>query len=79
MTLTALREYAVSPGLVSTLPGVQYSRQRKKRGLNNGADDATSIPERLSWSELRSQKVLDTGISGAATGGLLRGLKCTSI
>jgi hypothetical protein len=47
--------------------------------LNNGADDATSIPERLSWSELRSQKVLDTGISGAATGGLLRGLKCTSI
>ncbi|KAJ7582971.1 hypothetical protein C8J56DRAFT_956202 [Mycena floridula] len=53
-----LREYAVSPALAVTI-------RRTPEQLSGTS---------LSWSDIRSYHLLDSGISGAATGGMLRGL-----
>jgi hypothetical protein len=71
---TGIRELAISPLLVSTLPWPQYARRRHELGIK----DASSVQlEPLSWSELRQHKTLDSGLSGALAGSLLRGWKCT--
>ncbi|KIK08812.1 hypothetical protein K443DRAFT_672331 [Laccaria amethystina LaAM-08-1] len=66
-TFFALREYAVGPMLVHTAPWTQYERRRRQLGLSLSNDS-----EQLTWSEIRTNKLLDTAVSGAAAGGLLR-------
>jgi hypothetical protein len=65
-----VREYAVSPILVSNLSWRQY--ETRALGLQKIVTDKP-----LSWSELRTYNLLDTGISGALTGGLLNTWKST--
>jgi len=67
-TFFTVREYAVSPVLVSNLSGRQYGTRRKIRELGP-QKIVTDTP--LTWSELRTYNLLDTGISGTLTGGLL--------
>jgi len=49
--------------------------RRRELGIGNSLDDVPSF-EKLSWSDLRANRLLDSGVAGAVTGGLLRGLKC---
>ncbi|PFH51730.1 hypothetical protein AMATHDRAFT_46899 [Amanita thiersii Skay4041] len=70
-TFFGLREYAISPLLASTLPWLQYVRRRHELAV----DPSSLTPAPLSWSEKRTQKLLDSGLSGAATGAILRGWK----
>ncbi|KAJ6502385.1 hypothetical protein C8R45DRAFT_818850, partial [Mycena sanguinolenta] len=64
-TFFTLREYFFSPTIRLV---VDYSGQRRTVESDNVA------PENLSWSGLRRHHLLDSGLSGAATGGILRGL-----
>jgi hypothetical protein len=43
-----------------------------------GIDGAQTPTEPQTWADLRRHKTLDSGISGALAGGLLRGWKCES-
>lgn len=70
-----IREYVVSPTLVYTLPGPQYARRRKVLGIARPTDPNDNS-EQVSWADMRRHKTLDSGISGAAAGGILRGWKC---
>ncbi|KAG7449072.1 uncharacterized protein BT62DRAFT_1073604 [Guyanagaster necrorhizus] len=72
-TFFSLREYVISPVLVRTIPGVQYARRRRDAGISKLPTDG-DMSENVSWTEMRSSKLLDTGISGAITGGFLRGI-----
>ncbi|KAF9469369.1 hypothetical protein BDZ94DRAFT_1182175 [Collybia nuda] len=72
VTFFGIREYAVSPILVSSLTWPQYVRRRRELGIGN---NQLELPEKVSWSDLRKHKTLDSGISGFAAGGLLRGWK----
>ncbi|KAJ7905684.1 hypothetical protein B0H14DRAFT_2327258, partial [Mycena olivaceomarginata] len=67
-TFFTLREYLFSPTI---RVAVDYSRQRRESIDQNVINAA---PDDLSWSGLRSRNLLDSGLSGAATGGILRGL-----
>jgi len=71
-TFFTVREYAVSPVLVSNLPWRQYETRRKIQKLRP-QNIVTDTP--LTWSELRMYNLLDTGISGALTGGFLNTCK----
>ncbi|KAJ7174016.1 hypothetical protein C8R43DRAFT_634420 [Mycena crocata] len=62
-TFFTIREYIVSPTI---RVAVDSSRQRRP----NVEGDAGP----LSWSSLRKEKLVDSGVSGAATGGMLRGM-----
>lgn len=73
--LTAIREFVVSPLLVSRLSIPQYTRRRRELGIDEVAPGASPPLEHLSWSELRTHKILDTGISGVLAGGALLGWK----
>ncbi|KAJ7685353.1 hypothetical protein DFH06DRAFT_969222, partial [Mycena polygramma] len=64
-TFFTIREYIVSPTLGTA---VLYSRQRR------GDTEEPHNVDNLSWSSLRRHHLLDSGVSGAATGGILRGL-----
>ncbi len=68
-----IREYVISPVLIRTIPGVQYARRRRDAGISQLPTDG-DVPENVSWTEMRTSKLLDTGISGAITGGVLRGM-----
>ncbi|KAF9014100.1 hypothetical protein BDQ17DRAFT_442287 [Cyathus striatus] len=70
-TFFGLREYIVAPLLVQTAPGVQYARRRRKLGLEPETEE---LPP-LSRSELRTEKLLDSGLSGLTTGSLLQVLR----
>lgn len=77
-TFFGLREYAISPILVSTLPWPQYARRRRELGLTKSDAPTNSTllePLSPSFAERRTYKLLDSGLSGAATGGVLRGWK----
>ena len=77
-----LREYIVSPILVHTIPSEQYQRRRHQLGIGqNSSKTENTITDSSGsqFSSIRSQKTLDSALSGMATGGLLRGLKCMSI
>lgn len=54
-----------------TAPWTQYERRRRQLGLSSSNDSE------LTWSEIRTNKLLDTAVSGAAAGGLLRAWRCT--
>ncbi|KAF8634088.1 hypothetical protein AX15_001090 [Amanita polypyramis BW_CC] len=75
VTFFGLREYAVSPVLVYTLPWPQYARRRRE--LLGPAEAGTDIisTEPPSLADRRKHKLLDSGLSGAAAGGILRGWK----
>ncbi|KAJ7510042.1 hypothetical protein B0H11DRAFT_1957344 [Mycena galericulata] len=65
-TFFSIREYLISPTIGIA---VDYSRQRTATvGENHVTLDD------LSWSSLRRHNLLDSGVSGAATGSILRGL-----
>ncbi|KAJ7444933.1 hypothetical protein FB451DRAFT_1056111 [Mycena latifolia] len=64
-TFFTIREYFVSPALAVA---VNYSRER------SGTEGDKPAVDHLSWSSLRRNNLLDSAISGAATGGILRGL-----
>ncbi|KAH0583535.1 hypothetical protein H2248_009162 [Termitomyces sp. 'cryptogamus'] len=68
----ALREIVISPLLVNTLPWPQYSRRRHDLGISHPNDWPTDTP---TWSDLRQHNTLDSGLSGAIAGGVLRGWK----
>ncbi|EAU88878.1 hypothetical protein CC1G_12649 [Coprinopsis cinerea okayama7 len=72
-TFFGLREFIVSPLLVHNAPWRQYAVRRKERGIPKPGDSVTL--EESSVADIRSNKLLDTGISGAVTGGLMRGWK----
>lgn len=67
MLIQGIREFAVSPLLVATLPGVQYERRRKEKTETD-----------LDWSEIRTDRLLDSAVSGFFTGGIIRGLTSAS-
>ncbi|KAJ3972690.1 hypothetical protein EV361DRAFT_797646, partial [Lentinula raphanica] len=64
-TFFSIREFGISPLLVATLPFAQYERRRKE-----GSD----VAENLQWSEIRTDRLLDSALSGSLTGGILRGM-----
>jgi len=64
----AVREYAISPLLVSNLSWRQYEKRRSTRDAGPKSSP-TEAP--LSWSDLRTYNLLDTGFSGALTTGFL--------
>ncbi|KAJ7271950.1 hypothetical protein B0H12DRAFT_1215875 [Mycena haematopus] len=66
-TFFTIREYLISPTI---RVAVDYSGQRRES--THESDNAA--PEYLSWSGLRRHNLLDSGLSGAVTGGILRGL-----
>ncbi|KAF8212058.1 hypothetical protein K438DRAFT_1805885 [Mycena galopus ATCC 62051] len=68
-TFFTIREYLFSPTIRAAFDLSGLRRQ----GIDEG--DSTA-PDNLSWSGLRRHNLLDSGLSGAATGGLLRGLTC---
>lgn len=72
-TMIGIREFVVSPLLVSTLETPQYMRRRQEiEGVGrSGSDPQQQHSHRLSWSEMRMHKLLDSTISGALTGGIL--------
>ncbi|KAF9063814.1 hypothetical protein BDP27DRAFT_1426470 [Rhodocollybia butyracea] len=65
-TFFTIREFVVSPLLVSTAPFAQYERRRKEGSSGSSLED-------LKLSEIRSDRLLDSGVSGLITGGILRG------
>ena len=69
-----IREFGISPILTHVAPWRQYVRRRRELGISNSLDDVSSF-DKLSWSDLRASSLLDSGVAGAVTGGLLRGLK----
>ncbi|KAL9715419.1 hypothetical protein Ac2012v2_002082 [Leucoagaricus gongylophorus] len=80
-TFFALREYIVSPVLVHTVPLEQYERRRRQLGISQNSletDSSNTNSSSPHFSSIRNQKILDSALSGMATGGLLRGLKCMS-
>ncbi|KAJ7046978.1 hypothetical protein C8F04DRAFT_1062368 [Mycena alexandri] len=66
-TFFTVREYIVSPTIGAV---ADYSHERRGEEAQNN----TAPRENLSWWSLRRHNLLDSGISGAATGGVLRGL-----
>jgi len=48
--------------------------RRRELGISNSRDDP-HFSENISWSDLRTNRLLDSGVAGAVTGGMLRGLK----
>lgn len=58
--------------LVHIAPWTQYERRRRQLGISSSNDS-----EQLTWVEIRTNKLLDTAVSGAAAGGLLRAWRCT--
>ncbi|TFK63230.1 hypothetical protein BDN72DRAFT_776151 [Pluteus cervinus] len=74
-TFFGIREYAVSPVLVSSISSEQYIRRRQFLGISQPDDSLHTLSEAPSILTLRTQKLLDTSLSGALAGGLIRGWK----
>ena len=74
-----IREFAISPLLVHTLSWPQYARRKLELDIEYSSDQTLHPAGHVSWSDLRTHKTLDTGMSGVLAGGLLRGWKCTQI
>ena len=71
-----IREFCISPILTHVAPWKQYVHRRRELGISNSLDDVLLPPsEKLSLSDLRTNRLVDSGLAGAVTGGLLRGLK----
>ncbi|KDQ60767.1 hypothetical protein JAAARDRAFT_561401 [Jaapia argillacea MUCL 33604] len=59
-TFFSIREYLITPLFLSIQDGLTSSPQ---------------LGERLTWRDMRMDRVVDTGLSGAITGGLLNSIK----
>jgi len=70
-TFFSIREFGISPVLIHVAPWKQYEHRRRELGIGNDAPTS----EKISWSDLRTDKLFDSGVAGSITGGLLRGLK----
>ncbi|KIY64745.1 hypothetical protein CYLTODRAFT_424937 [Cylindrobasidium torrendii FP15055 ss-10] len=68
-TFFSIREYMVSPLLISTLPWTEY--QRRVHTIDPAFPAPTSSPSR---GERRVENTLDSALSGFLTGGILRGI-----
>ncbi|KAK7693775.1 hypothetical protein QCA50_003347 [Cerrena zonata] len=68
-----LREYIVSPLLVSGISSGQFLR--RKRELDAKREGQKYTPERLDWWSMRSCKLPDSALSGAISGGFLNAWK----
>lgn len=73
MISSGLREYVVSPLLVSNIPSGQFCR--RKLELDAKREGQLYRPERLDWWSMRSQKIPDSALSGAISGGFLNAWK----
>ena len=69
-----IREFGISPILTHVAPWKQFVHRRRELGIGNSLDDVPPS-EKLFWSDLRTNRLFDSGMAGAITGGLLRGLK----
>ncbi|KDR73651.1 hypothetical protein GALMADRAFT_251427 [Galerina marginata CBS 339.88] len=69
-TFFTCREYVVSPALVHFAPWLQYARRRRELGI-----DLSTPTEPGSLLDLHTNKLLDSALSGAITGGMLRGIR----
>ncbi|KII88292.1 hypothetical protein PLICRDRAFT_54134 [Plicaturopsis crispa FD-325 SS-3] len=65
-TFFSIREVAVSP---------LFDYLRSSGAQGTGSSLATSLAAPLSWSDMRTHKVLDSALSGSITGGLLNAWK----
>jgi hypothetical protein len=82
--MTGIREYVVSPVLVSTLPWRPYVQRKRaiELAVAKSRGDAAQVeaPEDdLTLQGLRTHKLLDTGLSGGLTGAVLNALKRSCI
>jgi hypothetical protein len=76
-TFFTLREYVISPFLLSTIEGGQYERRRRALEFSKSGlpiSDHYSMP-----SDARGIKLLDTAISGGITGAVLNSWKRESM
>ena len=74
MTLSeGLREYVVSPLLLSCIGTGQFAR--RKLQLQNTQPGEKRFPETLNWSDMRIEKLPDTTLSGAITGSIFNSWK----
>ncbi|KAF8969645.1 hypothetical protein BDZ97DRAFT_2072267 [Flammula alnicola] len=73
-TFFTVREFSVSPALNRVAPWAQYAQRRRELGIDAPSSEALS-PSPIALPELRTNKLLDSGVSGAVTGGLLRGIR----
>ncbi|KZT71305.1 hypothetical protein DAEQUDRAFT_666338 [Daedalea quercina L-15889] len=72
-TFFSFREYIASPILLSALADTQYSR--RIRELREQRKEGGHTGEKLTWWDVRMNKVPDTAASGAFTGGVLNAWK----
>ncbi|KAI0072791.1 hypothetical protein K474DRAFT_1604461, partial [Panus rudis PR-1116 ss-1] len=72
-TFFSIREYAVSPIFLSTIPWGQFPRRLRELEARKQGQDY--VPDKLSWWDMRAHKVPDTALSGALTGGILNAWK----
>lgn len=71
-TFFSFREFVVSPALNRIAPWQQYAYRRRELGIESSEEGSMSSGH--SVPNLRTNKLLDSGVSGGITGGLLRGL-----
>ncbi|KAG8217562.1 hypothetical protein J3R82DRAFT_5713 [Butyriboletus roseoflavus] len=69
-TFFSIREYVISPVLVSMLPGSQYQLRRQRLSLSVGQPMSEEAAF-LSWADIRTSRLLDSGVSGGLAGGIL--------
>ncbi|KAF9053019.1 hypothetical protein BJ165DRAFT_831703 [Panaeolus papilionaceus] len=76
-TFFSIRELAISPLLVHLSPLKEHASQRQALSSTSKSTPKTPVvsSDDISWSSLRRHNLLDSGLSGAVTGGLLRGIK----
>jgi len=66
----------VTPLLIHFASGEQYARRRRELGISPLTKDETSSTlQTISLTDLRWNKLLDSGLSGVLTGGALRGFR----
>ncbi|KAF8809024.1 hypothetical protein BYT27DRAFT_7254907 [Phlegmacium glaucopus] len=61
-----IREFGISPILTHVAPWRQYVHRRRELGISDSLDDVPSF-EKLSWSDLRANRLLDSALAGAVT------------
>ncbi|KAG6376200.1 hypothetical protein JVT61DRAFT_2175 [Boletus reticuloceps] len=60
--------------MVLTLPGRQYQLRRQKL-IHSIGNSMSEEPTSLSWADIRTSRLLDSGISGGLSGGILNAWK----
>ena len=78
---SGFREYLISPLLTRTAPWPQYARRRIELGIDAPPERTEGFAEAedVGLESLKTNKLLDTAISGGLAGGVVRGFKCTPV